>query len=74
MNINTKEVENCDRSLSYYKLTFRRIVFHINHDPVSLGYVGFFPLSYFTRLGALLVFSCNFTQFLLMGISIGYLG
>ena len=42
MNINTKEVENCDSSLSYYKLTCIRIVLHINYDPISRGYVGFF--------------------------------
>ena len=50
MNINTKEVGNCDSSLSYYKPTCIRIVLHINRDPISRGYVGcwmFTSLSYF---------------------------
>ena len=46
MNINTKEVENCDSSLSHYKLTCIRIVLQINHDPISRGYVGCY-LAYF---------------------------
>ena len=59
MNINTKEVENCDSSLSYYKLKCIRVL-HINHDPISRGYVGcflaFIVLLPSPRLGALLVF------------------
>ena len=48
MNINTKEVENCDSSLSYYKLTCIRIVLQINHDPISVVMLdAFLPLSYF---------------------------
>ena len=64
-DINTK---NCDSSLSYYKLTCIRIV-HINHDLISRVVMldVFLPLSYSflaPQLGALLVFPCNFTQFL----------
>ena len=54
MNINTKEVENCDSSLSYYKLTCIRIVLHINHAQSPVVMLDFFlPWLYFPRLGAL---------------------
>ena len=36
MNINTIEVENCDNSLSYYKLTCIRIKIHIEMDIIQI--------------------------------------
>ena len=48
MNINTKEVDNCDSSLLLQNKHVRiRIVLHINYDPISRGYVGcFLALAY----------------------------
>ena len=51
MNINTIEVENCDNSLSYYKLTCIRIKTHIKMDIIQIViFVVFSSIHRFSKL------------------------